>query len=225
MNGICRFLILRVRDARGYVSREQLETLRLSYPPASRGRDWNLQIPFSPRAGRTRVRQQRTAGDPAAFVPARVPRAEVEFADSSFSACGTHAGTLAVNSWRLCGVRTRPRPAGVNGIYRFLILRVRDARGYVSRDQLETLRLSYPPASRGREWNLLIPHSPRARTHAGTSAETSWRLYGFRTRPRPAGGSGICRFLILRVRGRTRVRQQRTAGDSPAFVPARVSRA
>ena len=75
-----------------------------------------------------------------------------------------------------------------------------DARGYVSSEQLETLRLSYPPASRGREWNLQIPHSPRARTHAGTSAETSWRLYGFRTRPRPAGGSGICRFLFLRVR-------------------------
>ena len=37
----------------------------------------------------------------------------------------THAGTSAVNSWRLSGFSTRPRPAGVNGIYRFLFLRVR----------------------------------------------------------------------------------------------------
>ena len=32
--------------------------------------------------------------------------------------------------------RTRPRPAGVNGTFQFLFLRVRDARGYITSDQL-----------------------------------------------------------------------------------------
>ena len=35
------------------------------------------------------------------------------------------------NHQRLSSSRTRPRPAGVNGIFKFLFLRVRDARGYV----------------------------------------------------------------------------------------------
>ena len=31
---------------------------------------------------------------------------------------------------RLTRFRTRPRPAGVSGIFKFLFLRVRDTRGY-----------------------------------------------------------------------------------------------
>ena len=39
-------------------SREAPANPQLSYPPASRGREWNFPIPHSPRAGRTRVQSR-----------------------------------------------------------------------------------------------------------------------------------------------------------------------
>ena len=52
---------------------------------------------------------------------------------------------------------TRPRPAGVNGIFQFLILRVRGRTRVQSREPPANPQLAYPPASRGREWNFAIP--------------------------------------------------------------------
>ena len=57
--------------------------------------------------------------------------------------------------------RTRPRPAGVSGFLQSLSPRAGRTR-VQSREPPAKLQLSYPPASRGREWNFTIPHSPRA---------------------------------------------------------------
>ena len=46
----------------------------------------------------------------------------------------------------------------------------------------------------------------RVRNARGYDSTLTQRLTCFRTRPRPAGVSGILKFLALRVRGRTRVR-------------------
>ena len=74
---------------------------------------------------------------------------------------------------------TRPRPAGVSGIIQFLLLRVRGRTRVRSRDRPGNHQLSYPPASRGREWNFSIPLSPRARTHAGTIQRTTSKSPAF----------------------------------------------
>ena len=68
---------------------------------------------------------------------------------------------------------TRPRPAGVNGILQFLFLRVRGRTRVRSRELPANHQMTYPPASRGREWNFTIPLSPRAGTHAGTVQRTT----------------------------------------------------
>ena len=68
---------------------------------------------------------------------------------------------------------TRPRPAGVNGIFQFLFLRVRGRTRVRPREQPANHQLTYPPASRGREWNFPIPLPPRAGTHAGTAQRTA----------------------------------------------------
>ena len=67
---------------------------------------------------------------------------------------------------------------------------------------------SYPPASRGREWNWIIPLSPRAGTHAGTEQRTADVAPECVPARVPAGVSGTFKFLFLRVRGRTRVRSR-----------------
>ena len=105
--------------------------------------------------------------------------------------------------------RTRPRLAGVNGIFQFLILRVRGRTRVQSRDRPATHLLSYPPASRGREWNFPIPLSPRAGTHAGTSSENNW--YVADAGPPRSGGPASATYQLF-------------SDDVPACVPARGER-
>ena len=98
------------------------------------------------------------------------------FYNSSFSACEDARGYDPEIDQRLTSFRTRPRPAGVSGIFQFLFSACEDARGY--------------------------------------GPENHQRITSFRTRPRLAGVSGILLFLFLRVRGRTRVHQQRSTNVS-----------
>ena len=63
----------------------------------------------------------------------------------------------------------------MSGIFQFLI--PPRARTHAGTSPVISLHLlSYPPASRGREWNFPIPLPPRARTHAGTSPVISLHL-------------------------------------------------
>ena len=76
-----------------------------------------------------------------------------------FSACEDARGYSPENHRRISSFRTRPRPAGVNGILQFLFLRVRGRTRVRSRELPANPQLTYPPASRGREWNFSIPLS------------------------------------------------------------------
>ena len=70
-----------------------------SYPPASRGREWNFKIPRSPRAGTHAGTVQRTAGGSPGSVPARGKRAGAEriFRYSAFGA-SVFTGSSALGS-------------------------------------------------------------------------------------------------------------------------------
>ena len=52
----------------------------------------------------------------------------------------------------------------------------------------------------------------------GYSPAISQHLPSIRTRPRPAGVSGIFKFLILRVRGRTRVQPREPPAQTVGYL-------
>ena len=120
------------------------------------------------------------------LVPARVPRAEVEFFSSSFSACEDARGYDPVTSQQLSRFRTRPRPAGESGIFSSSFSACEDARGYnpVTGQQLTRFRTRPRPAGESGIFSSSFSACEDAR---GYDPVTGQQLSRFRTRPRPAG--------------------------------------
>ena len=86
--------------------------------------------------------------------------------------------------------RTRPRPAGVDGILKFLFSACGDARGYdpENHQQLPTFRTRPRPA--GGKRNFSNSSFSACGTHAGTSSENNW--YVADAGPPRSGGPPAC---------------------------------
>ena len=98
-------------------------------------------------------------------------------------------------------LRTRPRPAGVNGIFQFLFSACEDARGYSPEidQRLTSFRTRPRPAGvsgilqflilrvRGR---TRVRYSPRAGTHAGTLFSACGDARGYVVSRPSAAGTG-----------------------------------
>ena len=128
-------------------SRDRPATLQLSYPPASRGREWNFTIPL------LRVRDAR-GYNPENNQRISSIRTRPRLAGVSgvlqflFSACGDARGYGLENYRQISSISTRPRLAGVNGILQFLFSACEDARGYSpeNHQRITSLRTRPRPA-------------------------------------------------------------------------------
>ena len=114
-----------------------------------------FKIPLPPRARTHAGTEQRTAGGSPGNVPARVPAGVSGiFKIPLPPRARTHAGTIQPSPSNSPAFVPARVPAGVSGIFKFLFLRVRGRTRVRSTPHPATRQLPYPPASRGREWNL-----------------------------------------------------------------------
>ena len=172
VSGILQFLILRVRDARGYTPAidQRIPTIRTRPRPA--GVSGIFQFLILRVRGRTRVQPSYQPASPQHPYPPASRGREWNFSIPFLRVRDARGYTPEIDQ-RIPTIRTRPRPAGVNGILQFLLLRVRGRTRVQPSDQPASPQHPYPPASRGRERNFQIPHSPRAGTHPGTAQRTT----------------------------------------------------